>query len=83
MSMCPLASLICVKDKRKGESRKDVIRNWRKRMREKRKKGNHGERFTVLDFLLELLCWIPEVLISPFRTVAWLLRGIGELIGEM
>jgi hypothetical protein len=49
----------------------------------KEKQGNHGERFTVLDFLLELLCWIPEVLIFPFRMVAWLLRGIGKLIGEM
>ncbi|MEL3970808.1 hypothetical protein AAEO50_00810 [Rossellomorea oryzaecorticis] len=61
----------------------DVMNKWRKKMREKRKKRNYGERFTVLDFLLELLCWIPEVLIFPFRMVYWLFRGIVKLFGEM
>jgi hypothetical protein len=61
----------------------DAMKKWRKRMREKRKSRNHGERYSVFDVLLELLCWIPEVLFFPFRVVYWLLRGIGKFIGDL
>jgi hypothetical protein len=61
----------------------DNMKKWRQKLREKRKRRAHGERFSVWDFLLELLCWVPEVFIFPFRIVYWLLRGIGKFIGEL
>jgi hypothetical protein len=61
-----------------------AMKRWRRRMKEKRtKKRDNGERFSFFDFLLELLFWIPEVLIFPFRLVYWLVRGIGKIIGEL
>jgi hypothetical protein len=59
------------------------MKKWRKKLRDKRKKRDHTERYSVWDVFLELLCWIPEVLIFPFRLVYWLVRGIGKIIGEL
>jgi hypothetical protein len=59
------------------------MKKWRERMRQKRKNKNHGERYSIVDLMLELLIWIPEVLFFPFRILFWLMRGIGKIIGDI
>ncbi|QTC40428.1 hypothetical protein I7V34_14730 [Bacillus sp. V3] len=59
------------------------MNKWRKKMKEKRLRRNQGEHFSLVDFLLEILIWIPEILIFPFRLVFWLFRGLGKLIGDV
>jgi hypothetical protein len=60
------------------------MKKWRKKMKEKRiKRRNQGEHFSLVDFLLEILIWIPELLIFPFRVVFWLFRGLGRLLGDI
>jgi hypothetical protein len=59
-----------------------IMKKWRKKMKEKRtRRRSQGEHFSLVDFLLEVLIWIPEILIFPFRLVFWLFRGLGKLIG--
>ncbi|GAA0309377.1 hypothetical protein GGQ92_001253 [Gracilibacillus halotolerans] len=45
----------------------------KKRNRKKNKDSNESH------YLLELLSWIPELLILPFRLFVWLIRSIGRL----
>jgi hypothetical protein len=60
------------------------MKKWRKRMKEKRqRKRDHGEHYSTVDVLLELLFWVPEILFFPFRVVFWLFRGIGKLLGDV
>jgi hypothetical protein len=60
------------------------MKKWRKRIKEKRKmKRGRGERYSMLDAIFELLFWIPELLILPFRILFGLFRGIGKLIGNV
>ncbi|WP_155593548.1 hypothetical protein [Lysinibacillus cavernae] len=49
---------------------------WQRR---KNKKNDNG--YTFLDFIFDVLFWIPELILLPFRVLFWLLRGIGRLIG--
>ncbi|WP_209366206.1 hypothetical protein [Sediminibacillus dalangtanensis] len=51
-------------------------------MRRKNKRRKADNRLGKWD-ILELLTWIPEVLMLPVRLVIWLLRGIGRLIGSI
>ncbi|MFZ3579959.1 hypothetical protein [Virgibacillus sp. DJP39] len=56
---------------------------WRNRKAKSRKgKKNSGEH-TFIDSVLELLLWIPEFALLPFRMVFWLFRGIGKLISHI
>ncbi|XTP56681.1 hypothetical protein Q5760_12080 [Niallia sp. Krafla_26] len=50
----------------------------KKRKTRKRKKNRHD--YTVLDCFLDVLLWIPELLLLPFRLIFWLFRGIGKLM---
>ncbi|OAT80929.1 hypothetical protein A6P54_13085 [Bacillus sp. MKU004] len=60
------------------------MKKWRERRKVNRqRKRKHVERFSIMDFLFELLFWIPELLLFPFRLVFWLFRGVGKLIGEV
>jgi hypothetical protein len=60
------------------------MKKWRERMKEKRKRKRESrERYSMWDGLFELLFWIPEILILPFRLIFWLFRGIGKLIGNV
>ncbi|WP_394217752.1 hypothetical protein [Halobacillus trueperi] len=58
------------------------MRQWLKSKREalKRRRQN-ADKSGMVDFLFELLLWLPELIIFPIRIVFWLLRGIGRFIG--
>ncbi|MFD1412546.1 hypothetical protein [Oceanobacillus jeddahense] len=49
---------------------------WRKKKSKTRKSRKGKEHYTKGDFLLDILFWIPEVLIFPIRLIFWSLRGL-------
>ncbi|WP_186579416.1 hypothetical protein [Aquibacillus kalidii] len=54
---------------------------WReKRKARKQRRKNHHEGYSLLDGILDILFWIPEILLVPFRILYWLFRGIGKWI---
>ncbi|MBM7660249.1 hypothetical protein JOC85_001016 [Bacillus mesophilus] len=62
------------------------MKNWYNQRQEKRrmKRGHKNPReYTFGDFLLDLLLWIPELFLFPFRVIFWLVRGLGRLIGHI
>ena len=63
-----------------------VMKEWwsRKKERGKReKKRRNLEGNSFIDFILEVLFWIPELIILPFRLIFWLIRGLGRLISDI
>ena len=60
------------------------MKEWWSRKKEKRKKRRRNkEGNSFIDFILEVLFWIPELIILPFRLVFWLIRGLGRLISDV
>ncbi|WP_010096929.1 hypothetical protein [Ornithinibacillus scapharcae] len=53
---------------------------WWKRKKEKTRKHRHGDRYTFGDFLMDVLFWIPELIILPFRILFWAVRGLWRII---
>ncbi|HHY73389.1 MAG TPA: hypothetical protein GX497_09200 [Bacillus bacterium] len=56
---------------------------WNKKKEKMRKSKKKKGQYTFIDFILDVLFWIPEVLLLPFRMIFWLIRGIGRLIGNI
>ncbi|WP_229683088.1 hypothetical protein [Virgibacillus oceani] len=52
------------------------------RWREKRKKHKQ-EPSSFWDLLADILLWIPELLLLPFRLIIWIGRGFFRLIGNL
>ena len=60
------------------------MREWWIRKKEKTRKSKKGtENYTFWDFVLDLLFWLPELILLPFRLAFWLLRGFGRLIWHL
>lgn len=59
------------------------LREWwdqKRRRTRKAQRRMEKERYTVVDFIIDVLFWIPELLIFPFRLLVFLLRSLGTLI---
>lgn len=56
---------------------------WHRKKRKTRKSKKSNGDYTFLDFIFDVLFWIPELIFLPFRLIFWLLRGIGRLIGDV
>lgn len=60
------------------------MRDWWKKKKEKtRKYKKSKEDYTFWDLLFDVLIFIPELLLLPFRIIFWILRGIAAIIGEV
>lgn len=60
------------------------MKEWWHRKKERMRKNQKTDgMYTFGDFILDVLLWIPELIILPFRLGFWLLRGIGRLIGHI
>ncbi|WP_033826797.1 hypothetical protein [Bacillus andreraoultii] len=59
------------------------MKRWRKKREARRKLYKENDRYTLLDFILDVLFWIPEVIVWPFRLLFWLIRGLGRLISNL
>lgn len=54
---------------------------WKKKrqeMKEKWKKKDKDDTF--LDILFEILFYIPELFLLPFKLLIWFIRGCGKLL---
>lgn len=60
------------------------MKDWWKRRKSKTRKGkkSNGE-YTILDFFLDVLFWIPELILFPLRLLFWLIRGLVRSIGDI
>lgn len=56
---------------------------WKKRKEKTRKHRKKKGEYTFIDFCIDVLLWIPEVLVLPFRMLFWVIRGAGRLIKEL
>lgn len=56
---------------------------WNRKIEKTRKSKKDNEQYTFLDFILDVLFWIPELIFLPFRIMIWLLKGIGRLIANL
>ncbi|MED4399974.1 hypothetical protein ABET41_10410 [Metabacillus fastidiosus] len=56
---------------------------WNKKKDKMRKSRKDNDNYTFVDFILDVLFWIPELIILPFRLVFWLIRGVGRFIFDI
>ncbi|WP_042145900.1 hypothetical protein [Paucisalibacillus sp. EB02] len=57
------------------------MEDWWKRKKEKtRKHRKLDDRYTFGDFLMGVLFWVPEIILIPFRTLFWALRGVWRFL---
>ncbi|MGG3891767.1 hypothetical protein [Metabacillus fastidiosus] len=56
---------------------------WNKKKDKMRKRRKDNGHYTFVDFILDVLFWIPELIILPFRLVFWLIRGVGRFIFDI
>ncbi|KAB8135782.1 hypothetical protein F9U64_10970 [Gracilibacillus oryzae] len=56
---------------------------WERKKSKTRKRRKKQEDYTIGDFILDILVWIPEFIIFPFRILYWLFRGLGRWIGDI
>lgn len=53
---------------------------WIKKKAALRKSKKDGDKYTVVDFLLDVLIWVPELLFLPFRMLFWMFRGLFRFV---
>ncbi|MBB4826168.1 hypothetical protein HNO89_003405 [Sporosarcina luteola] len=52
-------------------------------MRRKKEKRENNERYRFVDFLMDLLFFVPELLFLPIRLLVWLARPIIRLVSDI
>ncbi|WP_099159261.1 hypothetical protein [Virgibacillus ndiopensis] len=57
------------------------MRRWREKR--KQRKQNKLDQSSFWNILVDILLWIPELLLLPFRLILWLARGFLRLIGNI
>ncbi|WP_377559094.1 hypothetical protein [Ornithinibacillus salinisoli] len=55
---------------------------WKKKNQRMRKNNRNHEKYSFLDFIVDVLIWVPEIILFPFRLIFWLLRGTGRWIDD-
>lgn len=55
---------------------------WSRKKGKTRKYKKTEDDYTFWDIVFDVLFWIPELFILPFRIIYWLLRGLGRMIGN-
>ncbi|PIJ97347.1 hypothetical protein [Lysinibacillus sphaericus] len=59
------------------------MKEWWQSKKRKTTKRKVNNNYSLFELLLDVLFWLPELFLVPFRLVFWLLRGIGRLIAEV
>ncbi|GAA0416038.1 hypothetical protein GT022_05330 [Agaribacter marinus] len=57
------------------------MKEWweRKKVKTSRRKIEK-ENYTFWNVILDVLCWIPELVILPIRLVYWLIKSVGRML---
>lgn len=53
---------------------------WHRKKAKNRKSKKRSDHYTFVDFLVDVLFSIPELILLPFRIIFWLVRGVGKMI---
>ncbi|GLO65427.1 MULTISPECIES: hypothetical protein [Oceanobacillus] len=53
---------------------------WKTKNAKTRKQRKNKEDYTKKDLVLDILFWIPEIIVLPIRLIIWLVRGIFKWI---
>jgi hypothetical protein len=57
------------------------LKEWWKRKKAKtRKARKEYSAYTKWDALFDMLIWVPELIILPFRIIFWLVKGLGRFL---
>lgn len=56
---------------------------WRKKKAATRRNKKNNDRYTVVDFIFDLLAWVPELLFLPFRILFWMVRGLIRFVFDL
>lgn len=60
------------------------MKKWSYKKKNRARKGKKSNNdYAFLDFVLDVLFVIPELLFLPFRLIIWLFRGIGRLFSNL
>ncbi|MBG9694076.1 hypothetical protein ABD91_25480 [Lysinibacillus sphaericus] len=59
------------------------MKEWWQSKKRKTIKRKVNNNYSLFELLLDVLFWLPELFLVPFRLVFWLLRGIGRLIADV
>ncbi len=56
---------------------------WEKRKEKTRKNRKNREDYTKSDLLLDILFWIPEIIVFPLRLIFWSIRGLFRWLTDL
>ncbi|MFG6116098.1 hypothetical protein ACGTN9_13035 [Halobacillus sp. MO56] len=59
-----------------------MYERWEKKKQKTRKARKNEEAYTFWDGFLDLLFWVPELLIVPVRMIFFALRLIGRIFKD-
>lgn len=59
------------------------MKEWWQSKKRKTTKRKVNNNYSLFELLLDVLFWLPELFLVPFRLVFWLLRGIGRLYADV
>lgn len=59
------------------------MKEWWQSKKRKTTKRKVNNNYSLFELLLDVLFWLPELFLVPFRLVFLLLRGIGRLIADV
>lgn len=57
-----------------------MTNSWGKMKENRRKRRKGNDTYTFADFTFDLLFYIPELVLFPFRIIFWFVRGLGKVI---
>ncbi|MGE7795218.1 hypothetical protein [Lysinibacillus fusiformis] len=55
---------------------------WQSKKRKPRKSKKHN-KYSLFELFQDVLCWLPELILLPFRLIFWVFRGVGRLIADL
>ncbi|MFD2638233.1 hypothetical protein [Piscibacillus salipiscarius] len=53
---------------------------WKKKKSKMRKNNKSKEAYNFGDFMLDMLLWLPELIVFPIRVIYWVLRALSKNI---
>lgn len=56
---------------------------WEKKKAKTRRNKKSHDHYTFWDGVLDVLFWVPELFLLPFRLIFWLLRGFGRVLDNI
>lgn len=56
---------------------------WNRKKNKMRKSKKIKDEYGLIDFIFDALCWLPELILLPFRIIYWFLRGFGRFIAHL